>query len=52
MGVNFVDTAREYQSSEYLIGRVVRTGERAVIEPSSLELRSCGRPARWRALCR
>ena len=27
MGINFVDTAREYQGSEYLIGEVVRERE-------------------------
>ncbi len=30
MGVNFVDTAREYQGSAYPIGRVKRAGKLAV----------------------
>ena len=30
MGVNFVDTAREYQGGEYLIGRVMRARKLAV----------------------
>ena len=45
IAVNFVDIPREYQGSKYLIGRVMRTGELAVTELLSLELRSCGRPA-------
>ncbi len=30
MGVIFVDTAREYQGSEHVIGRMMRAGELAV----------------------